>query len=300
MEYGPPPLFRQGISARIRFIFFVVVSVILILVDGRLRSLDGFRSTVISLTTPFTSLMTLPREWLSSSEGYFLSKAKLAHNLNELTEANQTMALQNVRVQELQRENEELRKLLNAVPRSANKAVTAEVIGRVSDQFTRRVRINVGESDGVLQGMPVIGASGVLGQISRVVAHQSEVTLLTDHRQQITVRNERTGQFFILHGTGDNALMDLMFVAPTSDIKSGDRLVTAGLDHIFPKDILVGTVNETIYQSGETPKTVTVTPTFSELTLQFAVVIMVDPDPAKALDEAEAQQMKSIKRRAGR
>ena len=60
MEYGPPPLFRQGISARARFLFFVLICVILILVDGRLRSLDNFRSAVISFTTPMVHVATLP------------------------------------------------------------------------------------------------------------------------------------------------------------------------------------------------------------------------------------------------
>ncbi|MFR3636206.1 MAG: rod shape-determining protein MreC, partial [Sutterella sp.] len=70
MEYGPPPLFRQGVSARIRFILFVFICVVLILVDGRLKSLDGFRSTVVSVTTPLVSLLSIPGEWLHHSEGY--------------------------------------------------------------------------------------------------------------------------------------------------------------------------------------------------------------------------------------
>lgn len=39
--------------------------------------------------------------------------------------------------------------------------------------------------------------------------------------------------------------MDLKFVPPTSDILPGDRLITSGLDHVYPKDILVGTIKDT-------------------------------------------------------
>ena len=117
MEYGPPPLFRQGVSAKIRFIVFAFICVVLILVDGRLKSLDGFRSTILTVTTPIASLMSIPGEWFHSSEGYFVSKAKLTATVNELTLANQTLSLENVRIKELEKENAQLRQLLNAVPR---------------------------------------------------------------------------------------------------------------------------------------------------------------------------------------
>ena len=183
--------------------------------------------------------------------------------------------------------------------RCRGKTVTAEVIGKVADQFTRRIKINVGEAQGVQMGMPVLGTQGVLGLISRVVAHQAEVTLLTDHRQQISVRNERTGQFFVLHGSGD-PLMELKFVPPSSDIKPGDRLITSGLDHIYPKDIPVGQIYDIHYQSGEIYKNVSVSSTYTDDTLQFAVVILTDPEPTRELDEAEKLQVDKIKRRAGR
>ena len=91
MEYGPPPLFRQGISARARFLFFVLICVILILVDGRLRSLDNFRSAVISFTTPMVHVATLPITLLGEGEGYFISKVKLKTANDQLLEENQKL-----------------------------------------------------------------------------------------------------------------------------------------------------------------------------------------------------------------
>ena len=201
MEYGPPPLFRQGISARARFLFFVLICVILILVDGRLRSLDNFRSAVISFTTPMVHVATLPITLLGEGEGYFISKVKLKTANDQLLEENQKLSLEVARLREMREENERLRQLVNAVPREADRVVTGEVLGRVSDQFTRRLQINLGEKSGIVQGMPVIGAFGILGQITRVAATQSEITLITDHRQRIAVMNERTGERYILAGT---------------------------------------------------------------------------------------------------
>ena len=101
MEYGPPPLFRQGISARARFLFFVLICVILILVDGRLRSLDNFRSAVISFTTPMVHVATLPITLLGEGEGYFISKVKLKTANDQLLEENQKLSLEVARLREM-------------------------------------------------------------------------------------------------------------------------------------------------------------------------------------------------------
>ena len=297
MEYGPPPLFRQGISARVRFIFFVLMSVILILVDGRLRSLDDFRSAVVSFTTPMVELATLPMKLFDQTEGYFVSKVRLKNENDQLSEENQRLSLEVARLREMQEENDRLRRLVGAVPRTSDKVVTAEVLGRVSDQFTRRLKINLGEKDGLKTGMPVIGAFGVLGQLSRLIAHQAEVTLITDHRQRLSVMNERTGERFILAGTGEE-VMDLLFVLPNADVKAGDRLVTSGIDKIFPRQISAGIIRESSHQPGETYRTVSVTPTVELDDIQFATVIMTDPSLATALDDIRENDV--IRRRAGR
>lgn len=284
MQYGPPPLFRQGVSARVRFLFFVVLSIVAILVDGRLRALEGLRSAIISFTSPIERVVKLPSEIIGEGENYFTSKRKLADENRRLTEENQLLQLKAARLDEMTHENERLRTLVNAVPRTSSQVVTAEVIGRVADPFTNRIQINVGEIEGLQNGMPVIGAFGVLGQVSRIAAHAAEVTLLTDHRQQIAVMNERTGELFIAAGTGEGTL-DILFVLPKADIRQGDRLVTSGLDHLFPRNILVASVVSIDYQAGETYQRVSATPSVDTTDVQFATVVLTDPNPSATLEE---------------
>ncbi len=296
MEYGPPPLFRQGISARIRFIFFVLISVILILIDSRLRHLDNFRSAVVGFTTPLVQLVTAPFEALRQSEEYFISKVHLKHTNDQLMEENRRLSLEIARLNEIQEENKRLRELINAVPRSANKVVTAEVQGRVADQFTRRLHINVGERDGIKLGMPVLSSSGAVGQITRVIAQQAEVTLITDHRQKISVMNKRTGEHFILAGSGES-VMDLLFVSPSADIRKGDQLVTSGLDQLFPREIPAGTVIDVAYKLGETYRNVSVQPAIDVDDTIFVTVILTNPEPTA---DIATNKQSNKRRRAGR
>ena len=284
MAYGPPPLFRQGVSAKARFLFFLMLSLTAMLVDGRLRALDDLRSTIVSFTSPVVELIHLPGSLLGKGEGYFMSKRRLNEEVQRLSTENQLLQLQAARLAGIQQENDELRSLVNAVARSSSKTVTGEVIGRIADPFSRRIQINVGANEGVRVGMPVIDPFGVLGQVSRVVNRLSEVTLLTDHTIRLPVINRRTGTFHVLAGTGGDAL-SVLFVSPSQDVRAGDELITSGLDNVFPREVLAARVTDSGYRQGEPYQTVSAALAADIENVDFATVVLADPAPAQALDD---------------
>ena len=298
MEYGPPPLFRQGMSVRIRFLLSVLAAIILILVDGRLRAVDGFRSALVSFTTPLVEVVAAPARFIGEYENYFTSKRTLSDENQRLKVENQLLLLRAARLNELEVENARLRSLVEAVPRTTSHTKTAEVLGRVSDPFVSRLQINLGERDGLVTGMPVIGVYGVLGQVNRTVLHQAEVRLLTEQHQQISVVNERTGVHYIATGTGEPEL-DLLFVRQDDDLRAGDRLVTSGFDKIFPRNIAVATVTSVTHTPGETYQRVSASPGAITDDIQFATVILVDPNPTAAL-EAQTEEKQPFERRRRR
>ena len=91
MAYGAPPLFRQGVSIRARFLFFLMLSLAVILVDGRLRALDDFSSAFTSFLTPFKEVVQLPGLFIENSAGYFISKKNLNEEIQRLTKENQLL-----------------------------------------------------------------------------------------------------------------------------------------------------------------------------------------------------------------
>jgi len=52
MEYTPPPLFKQGPSARVRLAFFVALSVGLLFLDSRFAAMEVVRKAVGTRTVP--------------------------------------------------------------------------------------------------------------------------------------------------------------------------------------------------------------------------------------------------------
>lgn len=297
MAYGAPPLFRQGVSIRARFLFFLMLSLAVILVDGRLRALDDFRSALTSFLTPFKEVVQLPGLFIENSAGYFISKKNLNEEIQRLTKENQLLQLDAARMEEMRQENENLRHLVSALAATTDHVVTTEVIGRPADPFSRRIQIAAGTLDGVQVGMPVIGPFGVLGQVSRTVSHQSEVTLISDHKSRISVINNRTGQFFLLAGTGDSGLLTVAFAQPSADLQPGDELVTSGLDHLYPKAVLTAIVKSSTYVPGEAYRRVEATAAADLTDVQFATVVLVNPHPTAELDIKDVKPQNRFERR---
>lgn len=297
MAYGAPPLFRQGVSIRARFLFFLMLSLAVILVDGRLRALDDFRSALTSFLTPFKEVVQLPGLFIENSAGYFISKKNLNEEIQRLTKENQLLQLDAARMEEMRQENENLRHLVSALAATTDHVVTTEVIGRPADPFSRRIQIAAGTLDGVQVGMPVIAPFGVLGQVSRTVSHQSEVTLISDHKSRISVINNRTGQIFLLAGTGDSGLLTVAFAQPSADLQPGDELVTSGLDHLYPKAVLTAIVKSSTYVPGEAYRRVEATAAADLTDVQFATVVLVNPHPTAELDIKDVKPQNRFERR---
>lgn len=297
MAYGAPPLFRQGVSIRARFLFFLMLSLAVILVDGRLRALDDFRSALTSFLTPFKEVVQLPGLFIENSASYFISKKNLNEEIQRLTKENQLLQLDAARMEEMRQENENLRHLVSALAATTDHVVTTEVIGRPADPFSRRIQIAAGALDGVQVGMPVIGPFGVLGQVSRTVSHQSEVTLISDHKSRISVINNRTGQIFLLAGTGDSGLLTVAFAQPSADLQPGDELVTSGLDHLYPKAVLTAIVKSSTYVPGEAYRRVEATAAADLTDVQFATVVLVNPHPTAELDIKDVKPQNRFERR---
>jgi rod shape-determining protein MreC len=145
------------------------------------------------------------------------------------------------RIEQLELENARLRELLELRPQVGVPARAAQVLYEAADPYSRKVVIDRGGRDGVLPGSPVVVPAGVLGQVTRVYPLNAEVTLLTDQNAAIPVLNERTRQRAAAFG-GFQAGMELRFVSGDADVQPGDRLVTGGLDGIFPPGLPVATI----------------------------------------------------------
>jgi rod shape-determining protein MreC len=122
-------------------------------------------------------------------------------------------------------------------------AVAAEVVGRDASVWFQSLTIDKGERDGLKPGMPVLAPEGVVGMISGTSSHAARVMLLTDPNSGVDVLVQRTRARGIVSGQLEQEAV-LKYVKRDEDVKVGDRVITSGLDGVFPKGMPVGHVTE--------------------------------------------------------
>jgi rod shape-determining protein MreC len=242
MEYSPPPLFKQGASARAKMLLFALIAVALLMADARVKALAAIRQAVGAALYPVQVVAMLPRDAFFASAEYFTSLSRLKDENRQLREQQVLNAQQLQQSRQLLAENTYLRKLLDAAQRVPLKTVMSEILYDARDPFSRKVIIDRGNRHGIQPGQPVIDDLGVIGQVTRVFPFTSEITLLTDKEHAIPVQVLRSGVRSVAYGRGQTGELELRFMASNADIQVGDVLTTSGIDGIYPPGLAVATV----------------------------------------------------------
>jgi rod shape-determining protein MreC len=251
MEYSPPPLFKQGASARVKVIVFALIALGLLAVDARLKVLSPVRQVVNVVLYPLQVAALAPRDAAYAVGEYFYTLSSVERENANLRRVQLANAQSLQQTQQLVAENAHLRKLLDAAERVPVKSVMAEILYDTRDPFTRKIVLDRGQQHGLKPGMPVIDDIGVVGQVTRVFPLTSEVTLLTDKAQAIPVQVLRSGVRSLAYGRGQSNQLDLRFMPANADVKRGDVLVTSGIDGVYPAGLAVATVAQVESQSSD-------------------------------------------------
>jgi rod shape-determining protein MreC len=286
MEYGPPPLFNQGVSARARLAFFSLVAAALIVVDAQVNALDAIRNGVEILLYPAQRVLLWPRDAAEDIATYFST-------LHGLKEENQRLRLQAIgqaqRAQlaaQLQAENDQLRKLAGVRERIEVPAQMVVALYESRDPFSHRIIIDHGSRDGMRAGGPVIDEAGVVGQVTRVFPLTSEVTLLTDKEESVPVQVARNGLRAVAFGGAEPSTLELRFLPANVDVQSGDSVATSGLDGIYPAGLPVGTITRVDRDVKDQFARVVLKPAAGMSTSRLLLVLLVDPPPLAPPAEA--------------
>jgi rod shape-determining protein MreC len=161
----------------------------------------------------------------------------------------------------------------------------ARVIGASAGTASRTVEIDRGERDGVRRNMAVITPDGAVGKIIEVYRDNAQVLLLTDKDSGAGAMLLATRIQSPVKGNGDPTL-SMSYVANDDAVNVGDKVVTSGMDKIFPRDIPVGTVIEV--KPGTTFKAIRVKPTANMERLE-EVIVLLTQEPVDFPTDTSAQ-----------
>lgn len=235
-------MFARRLGPTARLAIWLLAGLACVVVDSRYHALDGLRSGFSVLLQPVREVMRVPSDVAAELAGFF-TRHRLLQNERDALLLERARLLVGVNdAKELARENAELRALLRLRERPGQEVVHAALLYKGHDWFAQRLTLDQGASGGLRTGMPVIDATGLVGQVTRVYPGSSEVTLVSSPEQLTPVLVERTGQRGLAAGIG-RGQMELRYMPAQTDLRAGDRLLTSGIDGVYPAGIPVATVN---------------------------------------------------------
>ena len=243
MEYSPPPFFKTGPTPLARLLIFSTLSLALLIADARFGYLEFLRQIAAVIVYPVQRIAAAPADIAHRAGEFFVTHSALRTENARLRQENLANALLLQQLKSLQAENAHMRGLLAARARADTKATLAEVLYAARDPFSHKIVVDKGLQQDVRGGQPVIDEIGVIGQVTRAYQWLSEVTLITDKDQLVPVLNMRNGLRAVLAGTGNANNLELRFVPLNADFQNGDRLVTSGIDGVYPAGLPVAEVS---------------------------------------------------------
>ena len=141
----------------------------------------------------------------------------------------------------------QLESLLKLRESTSLPTVAAEVIAGNPNPGLLTVTVNRGSADGVQADMAVIAPKGIVGRvIGPVAARAARVQLLIDQAAAIGAVTERTRAGGLVIGAEIDGRPGLRmdFVSNLADVVVGDAVVASGVDGIYPKGFVIGTVEK--------------------------------------------------------
>lgn len=157
---------------------------------------------------------------------------------------------QNERLRQYERENDELRALLNLPKPPGGTPRAAQIVSYDATAATHQIFLNVGTKQGVRVKDVVYAPEGIVGQVivpttQIVPVSTSAVLLLTDRASGIGAMVGRTGVTGVVQGTGGD-LCKLAYLPFHADVRDGDFVLTSGLvvknGGVFPRGLPIGRV----------------------------------------------------------
>lgn len=265
----------------IRFSLLLLASVILMALQltGRLTPIQ---SAITQLTSPTqlvtTGLVGTVRGWFD-----FVSELGDIRTQNiELEKLNATLLGEIQTLSEVERENQQLRELLEFAqtrPRMELRGaqIVARVLGQDSSNFQNFILLDLGMEQGIEVGMPVATEAGLVGRITEVTDSTSKVLLITDPISGVnaTLSNDRGNG--VVRGT-ESGRLRMDYLPQGITLQEDETVLTSGLSSEvgggrFPPDILIGTIVGVLQRDEQVSQQAIIQPAvdFDQLTLVLII-----------------------------
>lgn len=182
---------------------------------------------------------SIPEELSGAREGVKLRGTLLEENRQLRREA-ADLRLRLLRLTDVEGE---LLRLGNAVrypTPPAGRIRAVDIVYADHTSWLRTLILYTGEVE-ARRNQPVLSPDGLVGRVVHVAGPYAKVQLITDRAAGVGGMILRTRRQGVVRG-GLGTGLELDYVPLQADVRPGDRVLTAGIDGVYPRGIPIGTV----------------------------------------------------------
>ncbi len=200
--------------------------------------------------TPFQSFATSVSNGVSGFFGQLTGSGELQDRIEELEKENNELRNQMVDYDELKQTNDWYSEILGLHEENPEYTfASGRVIGREPSDYYGNFTISAGQNAGVSVNDPVVSTDGSLvGVVEEVGLTYAKVRTILDPSIKVASQISRTGDTAYTSGsTVDEARANRLRMTTlerSSGAAVGDYVITSGIGGVYPKGLLIGSVQE--------------------------------------------------------
>ena len=266
---------ESAIGGNLLLIVLVVVSLVCFAVynaEGEGGPLHAVQSAAGVVTSPISTAGAGIQSAETAAQTTLEDLSADPNTVSELKEQNEELRQMVSELEEYRQEAERLQGIQKLSDTYGIEGMTCHIVGVSGDSWNRVLTIDKGADDGISVGLPVMGSSGLVGQVKSCTAHTSDVRLLQDSASGVAVLLQSSRAEGLLKGNIDG-LLYLEGIDTDAEVKVGDIVVTSGLGGGYFRGLIVGTVVRVEDGNGQSVRQIIVAPNDSVSGLEEVMVV---------------------------
>lgn len=257
-------------------IILVLLSLAAIALDQN-ADLQPIEDLALRFVVPVQEKMTSLANSISDLTQTTQDIRELHRRNEELQGLADSLMIENVRLKEIESENETLRRLLGftqANPTHSYKAaeVKGRVIGRDPSNFLSYLTIDSGSQQGIAKGMPVVTERGLVGRITDAGSNWAKVMLIIDPSSSVNALIQTSRATGVVEGQVGGSLV-MKYIPQEETVNVNDIVLTSGLGGNFPQKLIIGQVTAVHQRDIEMFQQADIRPTVDFNNLEIVLVI---------------------------
>jgi rod shape-determining protein MreC len=244
----------------------------------RLGYMTPVRAFVQSALVPLQQALTTVAQDVNRQAEEVQSVEALRARNTELEQLTNQLMVENVRLREVERENELLRQLLNYTHSNPQfsyqpTSVIGRSIGYDPTNLLHFVYVDVGARDGIARNMPVVTERGLVGRVTAVGPNWAQVLMLIDPSSVVNAIIQNSRATGVVRGGNIDGTLLLDRIPQNEKVNPGDIVLTSGLGGNFPDKIVIGQVTEVTQRDQDMFQVARIRPTVDFGKLETMLII---------------------------